>query len=1360
MREIPRETRKGLLFTLIICGLIVVVGLVIAPLRFQSEASGEKKGKAKKGLIERTTSHEEGLENYDIREDKSEAAQDALLKFREKVGTDAARVADIREGFVRGEEALRSRIPHLKVEYNTDIRIPEVITPDVWRTEIARLTGPSQMKRSEILRNFVKQNNDLFGVTDEQANSLVVLSDYENPAGNMGFAHLEQRINGIPVFRGEVKAGFTKEREIIRIINNLAPGLDYQSLSTDFGNPVDAVVAAARYANYELKEGDTTVNQAVSNDLKVKFGRGGDWDITAEKMYFPTEPGVAVPAWRVLIWKPVNAYYVIVDAETGTLLWRKNITEDQNQPATYNVYANPNAFIPVHDSPAPFTPGPTDPTTATQAPVISRVDITRVGNEAPYTFNNLGWITDGQNVTDGNAVEAGVDRDGTNGVDAPQTGSPNRVFTTSPAWNPPPGNPAPGDAPLTPQAQRGAVIQMFYVMNWYHDELYRLGFTEPAFNFQNDNFGRGGAGGDRVSAEGQDSSGTNNANFATPADGGRGRMQMYIWTGPDPDYDGTTDADVIIHEVTHGTSNRLHGNASGLTSNMSRGMGEGWSDFYAHVMLSEPTDPINGIYTTGGYVTYLVTAGFTANYYYGIRRFPKAVIAFTGGPNRSACNNGPCPHNPLTFRHLNSNCNTEIGTTTTAVISAFPRGPIGSSQCDQVHNAGEIWSSALWEVRSLMVQRLGWADGTRCVLQAVTDGMKLSPLNPTFLQGRDSIIQAATSLPAFCGSSSSNVSDVREGFRRRGMGFSASIQSTSPAQVTEAFDFPNVQFTDPIVVSDAPGDNDGYPEPGENLLISVSVRNITGSTINNVFVNISGGPNVSYGNIADGQTVTRQVPYTVPSGAPCGSMHQIQINVSSDIGSQPPVTREFRLGVPVGGPPVTFSNTQTLTIPSSGPTTPYGTTIDVTGLTGNKKIKFEVTGITHTWPSDLDFLLVGPGGQKYIFLSDSGGSDDVNNLTFTLTDSAANQPSTTQWTAGEFRPYNSGANDPFPSPAPSGPYANAAPAGTDTFTSVFGTDSANLNGTWTLYVVDDASGDSGSMAGWKLTFESDDYTCGLTSNVRSRADFDGDGRTDLSVYRSSNNIWYLQRSTAGFTAVNWGQSGDIPVPADYDGDGKADIAIYRGVDDPTQFDYLVLRSGTNTLLSVNWGVSGDIPVPGDYDGDGIADFALYRPSDQFWYVLKGSDFTPLIMLKFGQSGDVPVAGDFDGDGKADLTVFRNGTWITRRSSDGNVTFTNWGLSTDLLVPADYDNDNKDDIAVFRPSNGFWYILRSSNGQGQFVQFGTSGDVPVPGDYDGDGADDIAVYRGGTWYVNRSTAGQLISAFGLSSDTPLPRTYIP
>jgi hypothetical protein len=124
-------------------------------------------------------------------------------------------------------------------------------------------------------------------------------------------------------------------------------------------------------------------------------------------------------------------------------------------------------------------------------------------------------------------------------------------------------------------------------------------------------------------------------------------MQMYLFTGPNPDSDGDLDADVVIHELTHGTSNRLIGNSSGLTNNMSRGMGEGWSDFYAHSVLAEPSDPINGVYAPGAYATFGLSGLGTANAYYGIRRFPKAVIAFTGGPlNR--------PHNPLTFADLNS----------------------------------------------------------------------------------------------------------------------------------------------------------------------------------------------------------------------------------------------------------------------------------------------------------------------------------------------------------------------------------------------------------------------------------------------------------------------------------------------------------------------------------------------------------------------------------------------------------------------------------------------------------------------------------------------------------------------------------
>ena len=771
-KKTTAEFRNQSLLLLVILGL--TGALFIVPFQFRSQAVSSGIG-----FIQKTESHSEGLENYDIREQQDPNVAEALSKYRLKTGKDSAMVADIRDGFVRGEEILRSKIPGIKVEYNRDLRIPEVITPDMWRFEVERLTAPSEMKRSEILRNFVKQNNNLIGVSDVQADNLKVTADYQNPNGKISFAYLEQTINGIPVFRGEVKAGFTKSGEIIRVINNLAPGLDYENLSTDFRNPLDAVKAAHQHINSKPTKLDPQFNESLSTGAKAVFGNG-EWATVAEKMYFPTEPGIAIPSWRVLVWQPVNAFYVIVDAESGRMLWRKNITEDQTQNATFDVYANSNGYINGADSPAPLSPGPLNPTTGQQGAIIARNLRTLIGNEPSNSFNNNGWITDNTNITDGNALEAGIDRDGINGVDATQTGDTGcpgagcRTFTST--WNPPPGNPAPGDSPLTAQAQRGAVVQMFYIMNLYHDALYNVGFTEAARNFQNDNFGRGGLGADRVSGEGQDSGGTNNANFSTPADGGRGRMQMYLWTGPTPDYDGTVDAEIIIHEVTHGLSNRLHGNASGLSTNMSRGMGEGWGDWYAYTLLAEPSDPIDGIYTTGGYATYLGAINYTANYYNGIRRFPRAPITFLG-PNGK-------PHNPLTFRYLNSDCNTLVGTTTSnpPPSSAYPRGPFGSTTCDQVHAAGEIWSSALWEVRNRMVQRLGFTAGTTRVLQVVTDGMKLAPLGPTFLQERDAILSAASVFGA------DDVNDVREGFRVRGIGFSASIQSTSPASVTEAFD--------------------------------------------------------------------------------------------------------------------------------------------------------------------------------------------------------------------------------------------------------------------------------------------------------------------------------------------------------------------------------------------------------------------------------------------------------------------------------------------------------------------------------------------------------------------------------------------
>ena len=1356
-------TRRGLLLTLLVLG--VVTALILVPSQFRSGAVSKGEG-----LITRTSSADSALQNYDIRTEKGTDIQDYFVSARQSVGKDAVAVANVRDGFVRGEDALRSRIPNVKFEYNSDIRIPEVITPDVWKKSIDWLSGPSTTKRADLLRNFVRENNELVGMAPAQIDRLKVTADYTNPSGNMSFAQLEQTINDIPVFRGEIKAGFTTDGRIVRVINNLAPGLDYESLSTDFRNPVDAVKAAAGHINVQLPESDLTVDGSRSTNLKTVFG-SGDWSPTAERMYFPTEPGIAVPAWRVLIWEPVNAYYVIVDATSGTMLWRKNITADQTQSATYQIYRNANSFVGSADSPAPLSPGPVDPTLGTQGALGTRSNVTLIGNEAPYAFNTNGWITDGANITDGNNLEAGIDRDGTNGVDAPQTGSPNRVFDST--WNPAPGNPAPGDEPLTIPAQRGAVIQMFYVMNRYHDELYRLGFTEQAFNFQANNFGRGGAGADRVSAEGQDSSGTNNANFSTPADGGRGRMQMYLWTGPTPDYDGTGDAEVIIHEVTHGTSNRLHGNASGLSTNMSGGMGEGWGDFYGYTMLSEPTDPINGVYTTGGYATYLIAAGFTGNYYYGIRRFPRAPITFVGANGK--------PHNPFTFKYVNADCNTNIGTTSTNPNSAFPRGPIGVSTCDQVHNLGEIWSSMLWEVRNRMVTRLGWAAGTSRVLQVVTDGMKLAPIGPTFIQERDAIIAAAAALP-LAPEASADVGDVREGFRVRGMGFSASIQNAGTGSnntaVTEAFDVPNAIFTNPITVSDSTGDNDGFPEPGELLSVTVPITNNSGSgTINTVVGSITGGGSANYGNIADGATVTRQISYTVPAGAVCGSQHTITITGTSALGAMNPRTFTFRLGQPTFGAssqnfdgvtapalPAGFENAQlggttginwvtTATGPSSAPNSAFANdpaTLNDAALLTTARITSATASIAfkNKWTTESTF------DGAVLEYSTDGGANWVDVC-----------PNCAAICPGASCPFVSGGYTQTISTGFSSPIAGRrAWAGTQaTYIDTVVNLPAALNGTtiglrWRMASDVSVASTGVNVDDIVLTGGQflDTYVCSLVS-VRSRADFDGDGKTDLSVFRSGT--WYLNESTAGFVAFGWGAPTDTLTPGDFDGDGKTDAAVFRATADPAQPDFYILNSNGFTVTGASWGIAGDLPVVADYNNDGKSDIAVYRPSSSTWYVLNsggGATFTV-----FGQAGDVPVAGNFGGSSHADFTLFRSSTnsWVTQIAGGGILNFVH-GQAGDLLVPADYDGDNIDDRAVFRPSTGQWFVLKSTDGTVSTTSWGNSTDVPVPGDYDGDGKDDLAVYRNGQWWLNRSTAGTTVQNFGLAGDTPVPRRYLP
>ena len=132
-------------------------------------------------------------------------------------------------------------------------------------------------------------------------------------------------------------------------------------------------------------------------------------------------------------------------------------------------------------------------------------------------------------------------------------------------------------------------------------------------------------------------------------------------------------------------------------------------------------------------------------------------------------------------------------------------------------------------------------------------------------------------------------------------------------------------------------------------------------------------------------------------------------------------------------------------------------------------------------------------------------------------------------------------------------------------------------------------------------------------------------------------------------------------------------------------------------------------------------------------------------------------GDFDGDASSDLAVFRpsTGQWLIFNSGTLTSSEYTWGGAADIPVAGDYDGDGKSDIAVFRPNDGNWHWIGSRDGSYSVFHFGLNGDVPVAADYDGDRRADAAVYRGGTWYINRSTAGLLITNFGLASDKPVP-----
>jgi len=270
-----------------------------------------------------------------------------------------------------------------------------------------------------------------------------------------------------------------------------------------------------------------------------------------------------------------------------------------------------------------------------------------------------------------------------------------------------------------------SITNLFYWNNIVHDIFWKYGFDEPSGNFQENNFGRGGLGNDAVQANCQDGSGYNNANFATPPDGQRPRMRMYVWTQSNPYRDGDLDNGIIIHEYGHGISIRLTGgpsNVNCLSTGEAGGMGEGWGDFWATALRQRSTYKRDDSFFMADYSNLA-----------GIRKYPYTTLMNV---------------NPETYAYIRR------------------------SGYEGVHAKGEVWAGILWETYWNFVDAMGFSEdwyngigGNNKILQNIVDGLKLQPCRPSFVDARDAILQADT-----INYNGANLCLLWKAFAKRGLG--------------------------------------------------------------------------------------------------------------------------------------------------------------------------------------------------------------------------------------------------------------------------------------------------------------------------------------------------------------------------------------------------------------------------------------------------------------------------------------------------------------------------------------------------------------------------------------------------------------
>ncbi|TDI79611.1 MAG: HYR domain-containing protein [Bacteroidetes bacterium] len=615
--------------------------------------------------------------------------------------------------------------------------------------------------------NQLLENNKI----STQDTNWVVTNQHTSSVSGIHHIYYRQTFNGIEIYGSESSVHLFPDGDVLK--SNSRFIADLGSKATGSASPaytaVQAVQSAADYFNYN-GSGDISVISLENNIAReTVLSKGGISlsDIPARLVYQMNQIGELVLAWDLSIEEIAqqNWWSVRVDATSGAIVDQVNWMSDCNFVHDHGIHETLDYHKNLYDIPN-YNEAITKKAALSAAGfLVDSYEVFAIPIESPYfgsrtievtpadpTASPFGWHdTDGASgaeytVTRGNNTNSY--EDGDNPGYQPDGGS-SLEFT---------GYPFSQIYSAGTQYEDAAITNLFYWNNIIHDVLYQYGFDEVAGNFQENNYGNGGAGSDSVNAEAQDGSGTCNANFGTPADGGNPRMQMYVCGDKDGDFDNL----VIIHEYGHGISNRLTGgpNNVGCLGNQEQ-MGEGWSDWYGVVMTIEPGDTGTDGRAVG---TYLFGQGANGP---GIRSFPY---------------NTDITLNPQTYDYIK-----------TEVVP---------------HGVGSVWATMLWEVTWALIDDHGWDPdiynftgdvnldaGNVMAMALVTEGMKLQPCSPGFVDGRDAIF--AADLAIYGGANECTLWDA---FAKRGLGVNADQgSSSSRSDGTENFETPSgvAAFTAP-----------------------------------------------------------------------------------------------------------------------------------------------------------------------------------------------------------------------------------------------------------------------------------------------------------------------------------------------------------------------------------------------------------------------------------------------------------------------------------------------------------------------------------------------------------------------------------